>query len=56
MRRYQLIWKWRKAHCPEGEAIRWHFSAHGARYEKASADEMAALLRSHGKIVRYLAV
>ena len=53
-RRVQILWIWKAKHLPKGEVRRWHFAAHGARYESDSAAEMAALLRSHGKQVKLL--
>lgn len=50
----QIIWRWKAAHCPKGVPIRWTFAAHGAAWGTAEAEQMAALLRSHGKIVRLL--
>ncbi|MBP53141.1 MAG: hypothetical protein CMG88_03675 [Marinobacter sp.] len=52
----QILWRWKSGHAPAGESIRWHFAAHGATWERREADEMAALLKSHGKAVRLLSV
>lgn len=54
--RFQVVWIWERGHLPEGETRKWHFAAHGARYDRESAEEMAALLRSHGKRVRFLVI
>ena len=54
--RVQIVWRWKAAHVPAGVPIRWSFAAHGAAWEREQADEMARLLESHGKIVRFLPV
>lgn len=52
----QIVWRWKAEHCPAGVPIRWQFAAHGATWERAEAEEMAALIRSHGKATRLLPV
>lgn len=54
--RVQIVWRWKAAHVPAGVPIRWSFAAHGAAWEQGEADEMARLLRSHGKAVKFLPV
>lgn len=54
--RVQILWRWKAAHVPAGVEIRWQFAAHGAAWERPEADEMAALLKSHGKAVKLLPV
>lgn len=52
MVRYQIVKRLK------GKDSKWEFVAHGARYsDKASANEMAGLVRSHGThVVRLLAL
>lgn len=52
--RVQIVWKWKPRHAPDDKPIRWQFAAHGAAYDRGNAEEHAALLRSHGKLVRFL--
>jgi len=54
--RVQIVWRWKAAHVPAGVPIRWTFAAHGAAWGADEADEMARLLRSHGKLVKFLPV
>lgn len=54
--RVQIVWRWKAAHVPAGVPIRWSFAAHGAAWDRPEAEEMAALLRSHGKAVKLLPV
>jgi len=54
MRQCQIVWKWKVRHAPPGEPIRWKFAAHGAPYDRGEAEETAALIRSHGKMTRFL--
>lgn len=56
MDRVQIVWRWKEAHAPAGEPIKWKFAAHGARWSRAEAEEHATLLKSHGKMVRLLPV
>lgn len=56
-RPFQIVWRWKAAHVPEGESIRWHFVAHGATWQPAKereAAELESLIRSHGKLTRRL--
>lgn len=52
----QVLWQWKRRHAPAGEVIRWHFVAHGAQYDRGNAEEIAALMRSHGKRVRIIPI
>lgn len=52
----QIIWRWKTKHVPKGDSIRWSFVAHGAGYDRTDAEELAAIIRSHGKIVKFLPI
>lgn len=52
----QIVWRWKPAYVARGCPIGWSFAAHGATYDRADAETMAALLRSHGKETRFLPV
>lgn len=52
----QIIWRWKAEYVPKGAPIRWLFVAHGAAYDRGDADEMAALIRSQGKMVKFLPI
>lgn len=52
----QIVWIWKREHLPEGETRKWHFAAHGARYDREEAELTAALIQSHGKATRFLPI
>ena len=52
----QIVWRWKPAHIARGCPIAWSFAAHGATYDRAEAEAMAALLMGHGKEARFLPV